>query len=1328
MIPIETPSQILSELNLQEDDCQTVACIVCDTYRNAHKVTIKVQASATCQTLLGRVANRLGYSSGTFLLYHQEPDGAENAEEGVCLNDLPTASLQSVVGNNLRQNFYITMKEGVVQKEEFLNTADTEDLRRNPDPPDVKPIQLVSIINDCSTSNMSNSKENKVNYGCYSLSSALFKSDTGYVGLVNQAMTCYLNSLLQTLYMTPEFRNAVYRWEYEGTSEEAVKSIPYQLQKLFLMLQTSDKKSVGTTDITKSFGWDSSDAWHQHDIQELCRVMFDALEKTWQNTEQADLINQLYQGRMKDCVQCLQCAWESSKTVAYQDIPLAVKPFGEGRAYSTVEESLRAFCSHELLDGNNQWFCEKCNTKVDAHKSLKFITFPYLLTMHLMRFDFDYNTLRRIKLNHRISFPEVLNLNDFIVKTESTSTDCVTGQSLEQETANDTNTFSANCESACSSSSTNNDCAAMDSSESELPARDQDSYPKGPYEYELFSIMVHSGNASGGHYYAYIKSFERDQWFSFNDQNVSAITYDDIKKTYGGSSSVHGHYSSSFASSTNAYMLMYRRIDKERNAKFMRVDQFPVHLQRELKRMQDREDSERRQQEMERNTCKIKLFVFHPVELKLLEATLAIHMDRTLAEATEVAWKLFELERIVPLDCVRLVKYDSPHDYIDRSFDGEENTSMHRILGGVKFFYGFDLLLEVKQPGQSFATYKPGGISVKVYVVDLVSETISFPVTVRAALSQTVGELRQLIAEELSVSADGLRCVLEMHSDLKQLLDPGRLLKVEGFTKSNKIFVEMSGAEDEAEVDFKNSHLFEILDRFENTIRIHVQLPITANDTDAAQLDSVETSSKNSFTTSSETVPLFDDSSLKLSSDFWNSDFVAANATNEVSHLPSDAAEDDPVNCNSNATSKVAAAVSNDSKPSVLSLTSMKVSEELCCDETRTKNCALSETLEEASTDTFGTQNGASTWEMDRGDWVNTASARESIYRSYFRATLQVNAETKERSLSVALDKRITLESLKICLQSYVGTTSDNFEVFRVTSNGEELEMKRLTESLTMCDDDCQFKVKIGRPLQKGEHRIKIHQLLINDPEPIKFLMEVVISKGMTVVQAKIAILGELKLKQIMDVPPVDRCRLRRKCWKNPGNIYSDSQAFDGQDICLVPNMDLLLEVLDAPDQLRVSREEQLSIYVRQWSPARYELGGIAEIIVDEDSSNDLIKKISAVSGLKEENVQFCKISGVVFPYDMSVFEIHTGLSWVPRDNSHSTLKTLSVYSDGAVFFYRDKTEPLKVLTSEEKKELQQRENARVLPASSSITSSWRKERALKIYLDETPKASSACS
>ena len=74
----------------------------------------------------------------------------------------------------------------------------------------------------------------------------LFHLHSGFVGLVNQAMTCYLNSLLQTLYMTPEFRNAIYRWKFDPKEEdgeasrtEATKCIPYQLQRLFLQLQVS---------------------------------------------------------------------------------------------------------------------------------------------------------------------------------------------------------------------------------------------------------------------------------------------------------------------------------------------------------------------------------------------------------------------------------------------------------------------------------------------------------------------------------------------------------------------------------------------------------------------------------------------------------------------------------------------------------------------------------------------------------------------------------------------------------------------------------------------------------------------------------------------------------------------------------------------------------------------------------------------------------------------------------------------------------------------------------------------------------------------------------
>lgn len=62
---------------------------------------------------------------------------------------------------------------------------------------------------------------------------------------------------------------------------------------------------------------------------------------------------------------------------------------------------MRAFVQYETLEGTNQYHCEKCNKKCDAHKGLKFTKFPYLLTLHLKRFDFDYKTFHRIKLNDK---------------------------------------------------------------------------------------------------------------------------------------------------------------------------------------------------------------------------------------------------------------------------------------------------------------------------------------------------------------------------------------------------------------------------------------------------------------------------------------------------------------------------------------------------------------------------------------------------------------------------------------------------------------------------------------------------------------------------------------------------------------------------------------------------------------------------------------------------------------------------------------------------------------------------------------------------------------
>ncbi|KAF8502757.1 hypothetical protein F5888DRAFT_1631851 [Russula emetica] len=87
------------------------------------------------------------------------------------------------------------------------------------------------------------------------------KKETGYVGLKNQGATSYMNTLLQSLFCTRCFRKllqAVY--EIPTEEESPTESVALALQRVFYHLQTSDQP-VGTTELTKSFGWTSLDSF-----------------------------------------------------------------------------------------------------------------------------------------------------------------------------------------------------------------------------------------------------------------------------------------------------------------------------------------------------------------------------------------------------------------------------------------------------------------------------------------------------------------------------------------------------------------------------------------------------------------------------------------------------------------------------------------------------------------------------------------------------------------------------------------------------------------------------------------------------------------------------------------------------------------------------------------------------------------------------------------------------------------------------------------------------------------------------------------------------------
>jgi len=76
---------------------------------------------------------------------------------------------------------------------------------------------------------------------------------------------------------------------------------------------------------------------------------------------------------------------------------------------------------------------------------------------------------------------------------------------------------------------------------------------------------------------------------------------------------------------------------------------------------------------------------------------------------------------------------------------------------------------------------------VKVYEVNMVEESISAPFTLRVYLQQTVAALKDQIASHLKRDVDCIRCVLDVHSDLRLLSEPERSLKLVGFGKNNKV-------------------------------------------------------------------------------------------------------------------------------------------------------------------------------------------------------------------------------------------------------------------------------------------------------------------------------------------------------------------------------------------------------------------------------------------------------------------------------------------------------------------------------------------------------------
>ncbi|KAG7401031.1 Ubiquitin carboxyl-terminal hydrolase 47 [Phytophthora boehmeriae] len=594
----------------------------------------------------------------------------------------------------------------------------------------------------------------------YSSAGGYSRPRNAFTGLSNQGATCYMNSLLQSMFMTPEFRQGLYRWtchnalkktkeeteEGEESEEEEADedNIPLQLQNLFAKLQLTTQDSISTKALTKSFGWTGADVFQQHDVQELCRVLLDALERSFKDTVNENLVNDLYQGALKDYVQCCECKYESSRIDNFLDLSLVIRPFGSTEMMKTVEEAIELFLRPELLNKENQWMCDRCKVKRDAIKGLKFSKLPYVLMLQLKRFDFDYTTMNRIKLHNEVTFPKYLDMNSYvsdesggvrgkIARKMSEERHVLEGKNCQGLAPPEETAPTLPCSpplvpglpvlteriqhlspmdesqsiSFANDDEDGDDTDPMDDGITEFdtwsPTFDPEVMIKrsGPHVYELYSVLIHSGSALGGHYYAYIKSLETGKWYNFNDSTVSEISDTELKTAFGGATG--SGYSMRY--STCAYMLMYRLVSPDKNVNVIQPESIPQYLKDKIH--DDEEKIRRLEQERIEMAKKVQVkFFMKGNKPKSLEKAIHVYKTATIREALETACKEFAKEKdvVVPLiENVRLRGYNDYNCLLSDTYDGKEDMT----LTSLGIYAGQQMFLEVKSDEEEWEEHDP---------------------------------------------------------------------------------------------------------------------------------------------------------------------------------------------------------------------------------------------------------------------------------------------------------------------------------------------------------------------------------------------------------------------------------------------------------------------------------------------------------------------------------------------------------------------------------------------------------------------------------------------
>jgi len=353
------------------------------------------------------------------------------------------------------------------------------------------------------------------------------RSTCGLVGLYNGGATCYMNSILQQLFMIPQISEHILNVHDDSSNIDS--TLFYQLQQVFGHLMESKTQYYSPESLWKVFRlWGQEiNIREQQDAFDFFTALTDQIDEYLKSIKHEEIFRKQFEGIFCNQMICTNgCRHRYEGEERFMALNVAVK-------VESLNESLNQFVKGELLDGNNAYFCAKCQEKRTTIKRLCIKKLPPLLCIQMKRFGFDWENNRALKFDDYFKFPLILNMEPYTVDGVNKRESFVDHDDVEPKISSSTSTIN----------------------------------------YELIGIVIHSGQANAGHYYSFIKDIRRrstkseGQWYRFNDTTVEEIQLTEQileEECFGGNFRVQKENSNTNEERTrfwNAYMLVYRCIE-----------------------------------------------------------------------------------------------------------------------------------------------------------------------------------------------------------------------------------------------------------------------------------------------------------------------------------------------------------------------------------------------------------------------------------------------------------------------------------------------------------------------------------------------------------------------------------------------------------------------------------------------------------------------------------------------------------------------------------------------------------------------------------------------